>query len=320
MDVISDLPLLSVVIPCFNEEAVIPQTHACLRETLSGVSSFRLEFVYVDDGSGDGTPRILETLEAPTGGVLKVVRFARNFGHQAAITAGLKHATGDAVVLIDADLQDPPEVILDFFRLWKEGGYDVVYGVRSEREGESGFKRLTANLFYRFINRLSEVPIPLDTGDFRLMDRKVVEVLNAMPEHDRFIRGMVSWVGFRQCAHLYKRQARFAGESKYPLWKMVKFATDGIVSFSSEPLRLASKIGFMTIGLSFLGILYTLIVRLFTDEWVSGWAFIVVTILFFSGVQLFTLGILGEYVGRIYAEGKRRPLYVEAEVTEQRGQ
>jgi dolichol-phosphate mannosyltransferase len=188
--------------------------------------------------------------------------------------------------------------------------------VRSERAGESRFKRATANLFYRLINKLSEVPIPLDTGDFRLMDRKVVDVLNAMPERDRFIRGMVSWVGFRQCAHLYKRQPRFAGESKYPLWKMLKFATDGIVSFSSEPLRLASKLGFATIGLSVFGILYTLIVRLFTEEWVSGWAFIVVTILFFSGVQLFTLGILGEYVGRIYAEGKRRPLFVESEILE----
>jgi len=309
-------PTISVVIPCFNEEPVIEETHKRVCSALGGQVEFDLEIVYVNDGSSDRTGQLLKELQKASSFDVRIVMFSRNFGHQAAVTAGLKHAKGDAVVLLDADLQDPPEVVLDFIELWRESKYEVVYGVRRERSGETWFKKFTARLFYRLLNGLSEVPIPLDTGDFRLMDRKVVEALNSMPEKDRYIRGMVSWVGFKQCGHFYERKARFAGESKYPLYKMLKFAMDGIVSFSSAPLRFASKIGFCAMGISVIGILYVLFIRIFTDQWVSGWAFIVVTLLFFSGLQLFSLGILGEYVGRIYAEGKRRPLYIESEVIE----
>jgi len=224
----------------------------------------------------------------------------------------VEHARGDAVVLIDADLQDPPEVIGEMVARWQEG-YDVAYGVRTDRPGESAFKLATAKAFYRGISRLSETAIPLDTGDFRLMDRKVVDALAAMPERDRFVRGMVSWVGFRQVAVPYSRQARFAGESKYPLWKMVRFALDGVTSFSVQPLRVATWLGFAVSGLALVGIVYALALRLFTSSWVTGWTAMMIAVLFLGGVQLLSLGIIGEYIGRIYGEAKRRPLYLVAE-------
>jgi dolichol-phosphate mannosyltransferase len=230
-----------------------------------------------------------------------------------AITAGLEHASGDAVAVIDADLQDPPEVIADFVAKWMEG-FDVVYGVRSEREGETAFKVCTAKLFYRLIGKLSETEIPLDTGDFRLMGRRVVDALLAMPERDRFVRGMVSWLGFSQAAVTYRRAARAAGVTKFSLFKMLRFATDGIVSFSILPLRLATWVGFAASGIALLGILITVIERLIGVEGlVKGWASILVAILFIGGVQLICMGIIGEYVGRIYGESKRRPLYVVRE-------
>jgi dolichol-phosphate mannosyltransferase len=226
-----------------------------------------------------------------------------------------EHVKGDAAVLNDADLQDPPDVIPQFVAAWRDG-YHVAYGVRTDREGESGFKLATAKLFYRLLNRVSETEIPLDTGDFRLMDRTVAEALRSMPERDRFVRGMVAWAGFRQIAIPYRRAARFAGDSKYPLFKMLRFAVDGITSFSVAPLRIATFLGFAASAFALAGILYALALRLFTSNWVTGWTALFISVLFVGGVQLLSLGIIGEYIGRIYGETKRRPLYL---VEERRG-
>jgi dolichol-phosphate mannosyltransferase len=304
--------LLSVVIPCYNEEEVIGETIGRLKAFCSELRFLDVELIFVDDGSRDRTRDILKAFAADDPRV-KIIGFARNFGHQVAVTAGIDVAGGDAVVLIDADLQDPPEVVHRMIAKWREEGFDVVYGTRAERRGESAFKLVTARLFYRLLNKLSDVPIPLDTGDFRLMSRHVVDTLKAMPERDRFIRGMVSWVGFRQTAIPYRREERFAGESKYPLRKMLRFAVDGILSFSTKPLQLSIAIGIMSSGLALIGMFYAIAVRLMTDNWVEGWATLMVVILFIGGVQLFSIGILGEYIGRIYGESKRRPLYVVGE-------
>lgn len=303
--------VLSVVIPCFNEEAVIEETHRRLHDVLVRLSGFEVELIYIDDGSGDNTLRILKELQAGDQNV-RIISFSRNFGHQIAVSAGLENACGDAVVLIDADLQDPPEVILEMVERWRSG-VDVAYGQRQEREGESAFKLWTAKAFYRAINSMSDVSIPLDTGDFRLMDRKVADALLAMPERDRFVRGMVAWVGFRQEAVGYKRAARFAGNTKYPLKKMVNFAVDGILSFSMEPLRIAVWMGFVAAGLSFAGIFYALVMRVLTNIWVPGWTLLFIALLFMGGVQLVFLGVIGEYLGRVYGEVKRRPLYLVKE-------
>jgi polyisoprenyl-phosphate glycosyltransferase len=303
-------PLLSVVVPCYNEEEVLHQTHARLIDVLSAID-MDFEIIYVNDGSRDRTLFLLKDLQANDSHV-KVVSFARNFGHQLAVTAGIDEAAGDAVVLIDSDLQDPPEMIPHMVEKWREGN-QVVYGVRTSRPGESHFKLVTAKLFYRMINVISDVPIPLDTGDFRLMDRCVVEVLKDMPERDRFVRGMVSWVGFKQFALPYSRAERAAGESKYPLRKMVLFALDGMISFSLVPLRLAIFMGFITAAFSVLGVLYALFIKLFLGTPVPGWTFIIISIFLLSGVTLVCLGIVGEYVGRIYRESKRRPLYIIGE-------
>lgn len=304
----SGVPLLSIVIPCYNEEEVIGETLRRLRAFCAELHDLDVELIFVDDGSRDRTRALLKEHAAGDARV-KLICFARNFGHQIAVTAGIDAARGDAVVLIDADLQDPPEVIHEMVRKWREG-YDVVYGTRTERPGESRFKLATARGFYRLLNRLSDVPIPLDTGDFRLMSRKVVATLQAMPERDRFVRGMVSWVGFNQTALPYRRAERFAGESKYPLRKMIRFATDGILSFSSKPLQLSVAMGMTCAGMALVGIVYALILRLFTDIWVEGWTALMIAVLFIGGVQLISVGILGEYVGRIYNEIKGRPLYV----------
>ena len=306
-------PILSVVVPCYNEQEVIQTTHARLTEVLPGIEA-DYELLYVNDGSRDRTIGMLREIERNDPRV-RVLTFSRNFGHQAAVTAGVQHARGDAVVLIDADLQDPPEVIGEMVAKWNQG-YHVVYGVRRSREGETKFKLATARTFYRMLNKLSEVPIPLDTGDFRLMDRCVVDQLNAMPERDRFIRGMVSWIGFRQTMVEYDRAKRFAGESKYPLRKMLKFALDGILSFSIKPLRLAANLGFLVSAFSVLLIFYALYKRLFTSDWVSGWTLMFTMTVFLGGIQLICLGIIGEYVGRIYGETKRRPLYILDETFE----
>lgn len=305
---------LSIIIPCFNEEPVIEQTHDQLVDVLAGLGESDHEIIFVDDGSTDGTTEILRRLHRD-GKNVRAIRLSRNFGHQMAVTAGLEAAGGEAVVVIDADLQDPPEVIGEMLEKWDEG-YDVAYGVRTERTGETPFKLWTAKLFYRLINRLSETEIPPDTGDFRLMDRKVIDVLLSMPERDRFVRGMVSWIGFRQVAVPYSRAPRFAGRTKYPLTKMLRFAVDGILSFSIVPLKLAVWIGFASIGLAVIGIILALLERFFGLYDLNigrGWASLFIAVLFMGGVQLLTLGIIGEYLGRIYTEVKRRPLYIVEE-------
>ncbi len=299
-------PEISIIVPCFNEEGVIAETSRRLTASLEHIGR-SFEIIYVDDGSKDNTPRMLADLHAADSRN-RVVRLSRNFGHQIAISAGLEYARGAAVVLIDADLQDPPEVIGEMVEMWKQG-YDVVYGTRRQRDGETAFKTLTAKWFYRLINRLSEVPIPMDTGDFRLLDRKVVEALLAMPERDRFVRGMVSWVGFKQGSVTYDRAPRLAGESKYTLWRMARFAADGILSFSIAPLRLATVLGVASSVIALLGGLIAVSFGLGEGRWIAPWAWVVLVILLLGGAQLLCLGIFGEYLGRTYAENKRRPLY-----------
>ena len=303
--------LISIVVPCFNEEAVIGTTLDRLLAVAKTLVRYDFEFVFVDDGSRDRTLALLK-IAARTHPEVRVVSFARNFGHQIAVTAGIAATRGEAVVLIDADLQDPPEMLGDMLVKWEEGS-DVVYGVRRSREGENAFKRGTARVFYRLLNSFSEVPIPLDTGDFRLMDRRIVEVLKSMPERHRFVRGMVAWAGHTQVALPYDRHARAAGESKYPLGKMLRFATDGILSFSSKPLKAATNLGLLAAFLACLGIAYALVMRLTTSAWVEGWTALMIALLFIGGVQLISIGIIGEYVGRIYEETKGRPLYVVRE-------
>jgi len=273
------------------------------------------EIIYVSDGSTDNTNSILEDMVShDKEGRLKLIKLSRNFGHQTAVTAGIEFAKGDAVVLIDADLQDPPELIPEMLEKWQEN-YKVIYCQRKKRKGESRFKLITAKWFYKALAYLSDVDIPVNTGDFRLMDRKVVDVINSMPEKDRFIRGMVAWVGFKQFALQYEREERYAGESKYPFWKMVKFATDGILSFSIKPLRLSTLLGFVSSLFSFLGVIYALVMWIIGSP-VLGWTLMFIAIMFFSGVQLISLGVIGEYVGRSYAESKNRPLYI---IDEKRG-
>jgi glycosyltransferase involved in cell wall biosynthesis len=304
-------PLVSVIVPCFNEEETIEACHQRLSSVLEGIAE-NYEIVYIDDGSKDKTAQILQRLHEADSRVV-VLRLSRNFGHQAAVSAGLDLTHGDAVVIIDADLQDPPELIPKFLELWRSG-YQVVYGVRETRKGESGFKLWTAKTFYRVINTLSEIEIPLDTGDFRLIDRAVVEAFRRMPERHRLLRGMSSWIGFSQVGLHYHRSERFAGHTKYPLKKMITLALDGIVSFSTVPLRMVTFVGFAAAFLAFLGIVYSFAVRLFTHSWVPGWAISFIGMLFMSGTQMLCIGILGEYIGRIYTESKQRPLYLLREV------
>ena len=304
----NDKKLISIVIPCYNEQDVIEETFARLRQLCNNLTDYDFEVICVDDGSRDKTYNLL-CAAALANPQLRIVKFSRNFGHQIAVTAGIDAAGGDAVVLIDADLQDPPEIVSQMIAKWEEG-FDVIYGVRTSRAGESAFKRASARGFYRFLNTLSEVPIPLDTGDFRLMSRPVVDVLKSMPERHRFVRGMVAWIGFKQTALPYERAERFAGESKYPLRKMVRFAMDGILSFSIKPLRLAVGLGLASAAVAMVGIAYALALRIFSSVWVEGWTALMIAVLFMGGVQLLSLGIIGEYIGRIYSEVKRRPLYI----------
>lgn len=298
---------LSVVVPCFNEQDVIAATHTRLAAALRAIPGAEPEIIFVDDGSRDRTLELLRGLATADASV-RVVALSRNFGHQKAITAGLESATGDAVVLIDADLQDPPEVIAEFVVRWRNG-VDVAYGVRRHRDGESGFKLFTAHLYYRLMGRVSDHEIPFDAGDFRLLDRAVVDALGKMPERDRFMRGMIAWIGFRQEAVAYDRAARAAGETKYPFRRMVRFALDGMFSFSTTPLRLATYMGLVASGLAVIGVFWALYVRLVTQAAIPGWATLWISVLFLGGVQLVSLGVIGEYIGRIYGEVKERPLY-----------
>jgi polyisoprenyl-phosphate glycosyltransferase len=298
---------LSVVVPMFNEEEVIETTYRRLTSVLESIGE-TYEMVLVNDGSRDRTTDIVRKL-CESDSRVKLVDFSRNFGHQIAVTAGMDHASGRAVVLIDADLQDPPELILEMVARWREG-YDVVYGKRIARRGETWFKKITASIFYRLLGSLTSVNIPLDTGDFRLMDRKVSDTLCEMRERSRFIRGMVSWAGFRQTFVEYIREERFAGETKYPLSKMIRLSLDAITSFSTKPLKLAGILGFLLSAAGFVYLLIVLYLRLFTDATEPGWTSLIVISLLFHGITLSLLGVLGEYVGRTYEEAKRRPLYV----------
>jgi polyisoprenyl-phosphate glycosyltransferase len=302
-----DHPTVSVVAPVFNEEAILPELYRRVREALDGAGE-DWELVMVNDGSGDRSPEIMRQLYEQDPRV-KVVYFARNFGHQVAITAGADYARGDAVVIIDADLQDPPEVIPDLLAKWREG-YEVVYAVRAKRMGETWFKEFTARAFYRIIYRITDINIPMDVGDFRLMDRKAVNALKGIREKHRFMRGLSVWIGFRQTGVEYVRAERFAGQTKYPLKKMLKFALDGITSFSYLPLQLATYVGFVCAALAVLGIIVTVILRLSGSQAFYGQATTLVSVLFLGGVQLICLGIIGEYLGRIYDEVKGRPLYI----------
>lgn len=299
--------LLSVVIPMYYEEGAALECYKRLKKVMTD-NKYNHELIFVNDGSKDKTLDILKDIASQDSNV-KVISFSRNFGHQAAVSAGVQETKGDAVAIIDADLQDPPELIADMVVLWKQG-YEVVYGKRKKRKGETFFKLITAKYFYKFLNAMSDIDIPKDTGDFRLIDRKVADAFIAMPERNRFIRGMISWVGFNQIALEYVRDERFAGETKYPLKKMIKFAKDGIIAFSSKPLRIITTLGFLSVVLSFIVLVYSVIRKLLGNNVITGWASLMVAITFFAGVQMLSLGIVGEYIARIYDEIKGRPLYI----------
>ena len=309
-------PVLSIVVPLYNEEGNVAPLLQRVGATIERLRDFfDYEIVLVNDGSTDGTRAAIrdEMLRRPH---IVLVNLSRNFGHQLAATAGMEIARGDAVVLMDGDLQDPPELVDAFVRKWREG-YDVVYAVRRSRRGESPFKIATARAFYRIIKRLTKVAIPLDTGDFRLMSRRVVEALRRSPERHRFLRGMVSWVGFNQVAIEYDRDERHTGKTKYPLPKMIRFAMDGITSFSDIPLRFASYFGFTVSVVAFIYALIVIAFKLFSLKppgYTPGWASTIVAVLFLGGVQLMSLGILGEYLGRVYDEVKGRPLYLISDI------
>ncbi|HEY0828888.1 MAG TPA: glycosyltransferase family 2 protein [Bacilli bacterium] len=297
----------SIIVPMYNEEEVIVQTHTRLKAVMD-LAEEPYELIFVNDGSRDRTVEMVLKICSIDPHV-RLINFSRNFGHQIAITAGMDHAQGQAIVVIDADLQDPPEVILAMIAKWKEG-FDVVYGKRLERKGETLFKKMTSKMYYRLLKSMTSVDIPLDTGDFRLIDRKVCDVMKGLKEKNRYVRGLVSWVGFRQTGVDYIREERFAGVTKYPLRKMIGFALDGMASFSYKPLKLATYTGFFMSFASFAYLLFVLYQRLFTDLTVQGWTSIVAMNLFFNGVMLIILGIIGEYIGRIYDESKDRPLYI----------
>ncbi len=305
-------PVYSVVAPVYNEEESLPKFYERVTAVMEELGE-PFELVLVDDGSHDSSAAIMRRLHEQDPRV-RAILLSRNFGHQIVISAGMQHARGQAVVIIDADLQDPPEVIKELVARWHEG-YEVVYAQRAERQGESAFKLFTAKLFYQTIRRLTAIDIPPDTGDFRLLDRKVVDVMNRMREHHRFMRGLSIWVGFRRIGVRYVRHERYAGTTKYPLRKMLRFAWDGVTSFSYVPLQLATSVGFAVAGLSLLGILIAIVARLFGNA-VSGQATTLVAVLFLGGVQLIFLGVIGEYLGRIYDEVRNRPLYIEREVLE----
>ncbi len=301
----------SVVVPVYNEVESLPELYRRVRAVMESLGE-PWELVLVDDGSTDGSTELMRRLREQDPEHVRPVIFSRNFGHQIAVTAGIDYARGKAVILMDADLQDPPEVIPQLVEKWREG-YHVVYAVRKAREGESWFKKATAALFYRLIRRITDVDIPPDTGDFRLMDRRVVDVLRQMKERHRFLRGMAAWVGFRQIGVPYVRAPRYAGETKYPLRKMLKFAWDAITSFSYAPLQMATYLGFLSAGMAILAIPVVVMARLAGSHAFYGQATTLIAVLFLGGVQLIFLGILGEYIGRIYDEVKGRPLYVVAE-------
>ena len=303
-------PVVSVVAPVYDEEILLPEFY---RRTIAALEQLQVPFelILVNDGSHDSSGTIMDRLHEADPRV-KVIHFSRNFGHQIAITAGTDHATGQSVAVIDSDLQDPPEVIIDMFHKWQEG-FQVIYGVRAQREGETAFKRFTASMFYRLIRRITNINLPLDTGDFRLMDQRVVAAMSKMREHHRFMRGLSVWVGFKQTGVKYNRDARSAGVTKYPFRKMIRFALDAITSFSYLPLQLATYTGFAIAGVSAIAMILAIVLRLANSDIFYGQATTLVSVLFLGGIQLIFLGVIGEYLGRIYDEVKRRPLYIVAE-------
>ena len=300
---------ISVIIPMYYEEEVAEECYKRMTSVLQNIENYDYEIICINDGSRDKTLSILENL-AIRDKKLKILSFSRNFGHQCAVTAGLKYVTGDAIVIIDADLQDPPELIPKMLKLW-EAGNDVIYGKRKTRDGESVFKLFTAKMFYKTLNALSDVEIPKDTGDFRLVDRKVVDTINSLPEHNKFLRGLFSWVGYKQIPFQYERKERFAGKTKYPLKKMLKLASDGIISFSTKPLKIVGGLGILSIVISFILLIYALISYIFKlNNLSAGWTSLMLGITFFAGVQLLSLWIMSEYIARIYDESKNRPQYI----------
>ncbi len=300
---------ISVIVPMYFEEQIVNECYQRLTTVLNSLKQYDYEIIAIDDGSRDKTLELLQEI-ANTDHKLKVISFSRNFGHQAAVTAGLRNATGDVILIIDSDMQDPPELLPDMLQLWEQG-YEVIYGKRRARKGETAFKTMTASMFYKTLNVLSDVDIPRDTGDFRLVDRKVVDTINQMPEHNKFLRGLFSWVGYKQKEFDYDRQERFAGETKYPLKKMLKLALDGIISFSTKPLKILGMIGAISIVISFMLVIYALVSYIWKlNELSAGWTSIMVAITFFGGVQLLSIWLMSEYIARIYDETRKRPEYI----------
>jgi dolichol-phosphate mannosyltransferase len=300
---------VSVVIPMYYEEEVVKECYSRIKRVLIDLKNFEHEIIFVNDGSKDKTLEMIEEIASKDKNV-KVISFSRNFGHQAAVTAGLKFVTGDCCLIIDSDMQDPPELLIDMIKLWEQGN-EVIYAKRKKRKGESAFKLFTAKMFYKILNGLSDVEIPKDTGDFRLADKKVIDVINSMPEHNKFLRGLFSWVGFKQTPIEYERQERFAGKTKYPLKRMLKLASDGIVSFSTKPLKLIGGIGLISIFISFIILIYAILSYIFNwNDLTSGWTSIMVAITFFAGVQLVSIWMISGYVARIYDDTKHRPEYI----------
>lgn len=300
---------ISVIVPMYFEEEVAKECYNRLKNVLDNIQNYEYELIFINDGSKDKTLTILEEIANEDRNV-KVISFSRNFGHQCAVTAGIKYVTGDAIVIIDADLQDPPELIPEMLKLWEQG-YEVIYGKRKERKGESKFKLLTAKMFYNVLNSLSDVDIPKDTGDFRLVDRKVIDVINSLPEHNKFLRGLFSWVGFNQKAYEYERQERLAGKTKYPFKKMFKLASDGIISFSTKPLKIVSGLGVLSIFISLAILIYSILSYILKwNNLTPGWTSLMVTITFLGGSILVSLGMIAEYIARIYDESKGRPQYI----------
>lgn len=311
---------ISVVIPMYCEEEVADICYKRVVSNLKKLSDrYSYEIIFINDGSKDSTLKILKKIASNDDNV-KIISFSRNFGHQAAVTAGIRNVTGDAVIIMDADLQDPPELFEGMIEKWEEG-YEVVYGKRKTREGESIFKLLTARMFYNTLNKLSEIEIPKDTGDFRLVDRKVIDVIASLPEHNKFLRGLFSWVGFSQYAYEYNRVNRVAGKTKYPFKKMFKLATDGILSFSAKPLKVVGAIGFFSVIVSILILVYSIVSFVFKlNSLTPGWTSIMCTMTFIGGIILISLGMIGEYIARIYEESLGRPEYIIDELINFKGE
>lgn len=298
---------ISIIIPIYNEEGNINRLYERLKSVLKNINS-DVEYVFVNDSSKDDSINLIKKL-ATNDNDVKYINFSRNFGHQIAVTAGLDMASGNRIVIIDADLQDPPELIIDMYNKMDEG-YEVVYAKRKARKGESWLKKFTAKMFYRILKSITSVNIPVDTGDFRIMDRKIVDALKQMPEQQKFLRGQISWIGFNQTYIEYERDERFAGETGYTYKKMIRFALDGITSFSNFPLKFASICGFIVSGIAFVVMLYALYSRFISKDYIEGWTSIIISVLFLGGIQLISIGIIGEYISRLSSNVRNRPLYI----------